>query len=257
MTGRTASNPLTRLPQDVRDRAAALLAERGVRRPVGTLPFLVQEVLRWRTLSQGLPSFEPRSLNRLARDFRAAAFDLQPAHPRRWRTAQLRESEALFQTLAVLVAEGPALPLPPFPAARRPRHLAELLGTAWNHLDRHLAALSLGLLDGGLLASSPEDPAFETQASLREGMLQPAGALVPLLEYLDTPRGAAMPAHQAHLALSALLDALGEHLDKAFDAGGTRGRWLARAGGWERPEYPCGARELPAALRALPPGAPS
>lgn len=249
-------DPLTLLPADTLGRARALLEARNVRRPPETLAFLAQELLRWHCTLKGVPSFEPASLKSLARAFREMGFDCLPGKLPRWSADHRTRTEELFRELAILVAEGPPLELPALRRDREPEERPWLVRCLWNHLDYHVSALTVGLIGSGVLASDPEDPRFEAQGELRGRVVQIVGTLVPFAIYLGGNFGGDMPLDQAELAISALLDGLASSLEQAFDLGGTRGRWMARCGGWERPEYPCRMGNFEAALLALPKAVP-
>ena len=100
------------LPTDLLNRASALLVARDVRRPPETLAFLTQRLLRWWTVIKGLPAFDPPALKSLSRTSGRWAFDCQPGKPLRWTPKQRSQAEALFDDLAMLVAESPDMELP-------------------------------------------------------------------------------------------------------------------------------------------------
>jgi len=240
------------IPADLLDRASALLVAREVRRPAETLPFLAQRLLRWWTVIKGLPTFELPALKSLARDFREMGFDCLPGKNPRWTPKQRTQSEGLFLELALLVADRPDLPLPEVRLDLGPQDRPLLVQWIWNHLDHHITALTIGLLGSRILAVTPEDPRFESQTQLRERVVQLVGTLVAFALYLGGDHGRDMPVGQAATTISALLDGLAASLEEAFSLGGTRGRWLAHCGDWERPVYPCRMGDYGSVLQALP-----
>ncbi|HWQ10069.1 MAG TPA: hypothetical protein VN436_13205 [Holophaga sp.] len=242
------------LPADLLNRASALLVARDVRRPPETLAFLTQRLLRWWTVIKGLPTFDPPALKSLSRDFREMGFDCQPGKPLRWTPKQRSQAEALFDDLVVLVAESPDMELPGLRLDLKTVDRPLLVRWIWNHLDHHVTALTIGLLSGRILAVTPEDPLFAGQAPLRERVVQLVGTLVAFALYLGGEHGRDMPMPQAATTASALLDGLAESIAQAFALGGTRGRWLAHCGGWERPAYPCRMSDFSSVLQGLPSG---
>jgi hypothetical protein len=224
------------LPVGILPRAFALLEARGSRRPAETLPFLVQQILRWRTVLKGSPEFTARGLRPLLRDFRELGFDVLPGTTPRWTKTQSRELEDLFLELALLVAAGPPLELPDL--SGKPSDRLKLPQWLWNHVDHHGTALTLGLLESKTLAGSPEDSRYEAQAALRERIVKLASTLVPFAAYLAGPSGAEMTLEQGRSTSCSLLRELSIALDEAFTLGGPRGAWLARRGGWYPPVYP-------------------
>jgi hypothetical protein len=245
------SSPL--LPIEVLNRASALLVTREVRRPPETLALLTQRILRWWTVLKGAPTFEPSALKPLAREFRELAFDCLPGKNPRWTPQQRTHADSLFQELALLVAEGPDLELPELRLDLAPKDRPLLVRWIWNHLDHHVSALTIGLLGSRTLAVSPEDPRFETQAALRDRVVQIVGTLIAFALYLGGDHGSDMPMGQAATTVSALLDGLAASLEEAFRLGGTRGTWLAHCGGWQRPDYPCRMGDFGSVIQALPP----
>lgn len=235
---------MTILPADSLANARALLEARGLRRPSETLPFLVQQLLRWRTALKGSPDFTASGLHPLLRSFRELGFDTLPGTPSRWNQQQRSALEALFLDLASRVAIGPALELPDLAGKTKPSERLRLPEWIWNHVDHHGAALTLGLLESGILASDPKDPRFEQQSELRARIVQLAGAVVPFATYLAGPSGVEMTQDQALRTASALLDEFSICLDEAFRSAGPQGAWLARSGGWFRPRYPFNAQAL-------------
>jgi hypothetical protein len=240
------------MPIDLIDRASALLVAREVRRPPDTLVPLAQHLLRWWTAMKGAPGFDSASLRPIAREFREMGFDCLPGKPPRWTTKQRDQVEALFDEMAILVAAGPDISLPELRLDLKPKDRSRLIHAIWNHLDYHVSALTLGLLGSRVLAVSPEDPRFEGQRELRERIVQIVGTLVAFALYLAGEHAKDMPMGQAATTVSALLDGLADSIEAAFRLGGTRGAWLARSGGWERPEYPCRMGEFGAVIRSLP-----
>lgn len=229
---------MTILPADTLSRSRALLEARGLRRPPETLPFLVQQILRWRTALKGSPSFTAQGLRPLVRDFRELGFDVLPGATPRWTKSQRDELENLFLDLAPGVAAGPTLELPDLPRDPKPSDRLKLPQWLWNHVDHHGTALTLGLLESRVLAGSPEDPGFEEQGALRERIVQLASALVPFAMYLAGPSGAEMTLNEGLRTGCSLLSELSTCLEEAFILGGPRGAWLARRGGWYPPAYP-------------------
>jgi hypothetical protein len=253
MTRKPIPSASSLLPVDVLNRASALLVAREVRRPPETLAFLAQRLLRWWTVIKGIPTFDPPAFKSLARDFRELGFDCLPGKNPRWTPKQRSQAEALFQELAFLVADGPDLPLPELRLDLAPRDRPLLVQWIWNHLDHHISALTIGLLGSRILAMTPEDPRFDSQAPLRERVVQTVGTLVAFAFYLAGEHGHDMAMGQAATTVSALLDGLAAALEEAFTLGGPRGRWLAHCGGWERPSYPCRMSDYRSVLQALPP----
>jgi hypothetical protein len=243
-------NPL--MPPDLVNRASALLVAREVRRPPDTLAPLAQHLLRWWTVLKGAPGFDPASLRPIAREFREMGFDCLPGKPPRWTTKQRDQVEALFDEMAILVAAGPELPLPELCLDLKPKDRSRLIHVIWNHLDYHVSALTLGLLGSRVLAVNPDDPRFEGQRELRERIVHIVSTLVAFALYLAGEHGKDMPVGQAATTVSALLDGLADSIDAAFRLGGTRGAWLARSGGWERPGYPCRMGEFGTVIQSLP-----
>ena len=241
------------LPESILNHASALLVAREIRRPAATLAFLAQELLRWRTVLRGAPVFDAAGLKPLARDFREMGFDCLPGRLPRWTPAQKTRTETLFLELALWVVAQPAMDLPRLPPDLAPAEHPRLAPWIWNHLDFHVTALTIGLMGSGILAVTPEDPRFESQAPLRERVVQLVGTLVALALYLGGPHGTDLPAGQALPTASALLDGLAESLEGAFAAGGARGLWLARSGGWTRPDYPCRMEDFSRLAQSLPP----
>jgi hypothetical protein len=241
------------LPMEVLNRASALLVAREVRRPPETLALLAQRLLRWWTVIKGIPTFDPPAFKSLARDFREMGFDCLPGKNPRWTPKQRTQAENLFYELAFLVADSPDMALPELRLDLKPEDRLRLVRWIWNHLDHHVSALTIGLLGSRILAVNPEDPRFETQAALRERVVQIVGTLVAFALYLGGDHGKDMPMGQAATTVSALLDGLAASLEEAFALGGTRGRWLAHCGGWERPAYPCRMGEFGSVIQALPP----
>jgi len=235
---------MTILPADFLANARALLEARGLRRPAETLPFLVQQILRWRTALKGAPRFDGPGLHTLIRDFRELGFDTAPGTPSRWNQQQRSALEALFLDLAPRVAIGPVLELPDLTGDAKPSERLRLPEWIWNHVDHCGTALTLGLLESGILPSDPTDPRFEQQSELRVRIVQLAGAVVPFAAYLAGPSGMEMSQDQALRTASALLDEFSICLDEAFRMAGPRGAWLARSGGWFRPRYPFNAQAL-------------
>lgn len=242
------------IPVEVLNRASALLVTRGVRRPPETLALLSQRLLRWWTVIKGMPAFDPPALKPLARDFREMGFDCLPGKNPRWTPKQRTQAEELFHDLVLVVAEGPDLALPELRLDLKARDRQMLVQWIWNHLDHHVSALTLGLLGSRILAVEPEDARFESQAALRERVVQIVGTLVAFALYLAGEHGREMPMGQAAATVSALLDGLAGSLEEAFALGGARGRWLARCGAWERPAYPCRMEDFDSVVRTLPPG---
>lgn len=226
---------MTILPADTLSRSQALLEARGSRRPPETLPFLVQQILRWRTALKGSPEFTASGLRPLLGNFRELGFDVLPTAPR-WTKTQRHELEDLFLQLALVVSAGPALELPDL--SSRPSDRMKLLPWLWNHMDHHGTALTLGLLESRILAENPSDPRFEAQTELRERIVKLASALVPFAIYLAGPSGAEMTLDQGRSTACSLLLEFSSALDEAFTLGGPRGAWLARRGGWYPPAYP-------------------
>lgn len=252
----TPKRPLesaTLLPIEVINRASALLVAREVRRPPETLAFLAQRLLRWWTVLKGVPAFDPPALKSLSREFREMGFDCLPGKTPRWTPKQRAQSESLFHELAFLVAEGPNMALPELRLDLKPQDRPLLVHWIWNHLDHHVSALTIGLLGSRILAVSPEDPRFEGQAGMRERVVQIVSTLVAFALYLGGDHGGDMPMGQAAATVSALLDGLAASLEEAFRLGGTRGGWLARCGGWQRPDYPCRMGDFGSVLQSLPP----
>jgi hypothetical protein len=241
------------LPVEVLNRASALLIARDVRRPPETLALLTQRLLLWWTIIKGIPTFDPPAFKSLARDFREMGFDCLPGKNPRWTPKQRTQAESLFHELAFLVAGGPELVLPELRLDLQPQDRPLLVRWIWNHLDHHISALTIGLLGSRILAVNPEDPRFESQAALRERVVQIVGTLVAFALYLGGDHGQDMPMGQATATVSALLDGLAASLEEAFVLGGTRGRWLAHCGGWERPAYPCRMGDFGSVIQALPP----
>ena len=241
------------LPIEVLNRACALLIAREVRRPPETLAFLAQRLLRWWTVIKGIPTFDPPAFKSLARDFREMGFDCLPGKNPRWTPKQRAQAESLFHELAFLVADSPDLVLPEVRLDLKPGDRPQLVSWIWNHLDHHISALTIGLLGARILAVTPEDLRFENQAPLRERVVQIVGTLVAFALYLAGEHGKDMPMGQAATTVSALLDGLAAALEEAFALGGTRGRWLAHCGGWERPVYPCRMGDFGSVIQALPP----
>jgi hypothetical protein len=241
------------LPLEVLNRASALLVAREVRRPPETLALLAQRLLRWWTVIKGIPTFDPPAFKSLARDFREMGFDCLPGKNPRWTPKQRTQAENLFYELAFLVADSPDMALPELRLDLKPEDRMRLVRGIWNHLDHHVSALTIGLLGSRILAVNPEDPRFETQAALRERVVQIVGTLVAFALYLGGDHGKDMPMGQAATTVSALLDGLAASLEEAFALGGTRGRWLAHCGGWERPAYPCRMGDFGSVIQALPP----
>jgi hypothetical protein len=246
-----SSAPL--LPVEVLNRASALLVAREVRRPPETLAFLAQRLLRWWTVIKGIPTFDPPAFKSLARDFREMGFDCLPGKNPRWTPKQRAQAESLFYELVFLVADGPDLVLPELRLDLQAEDRPQLVRWIWNHLDHHVSALTIGLLGSRILAVNPEDLRFEGQAGLRERVVQIVGTLVAFALYLGGEHGKDMPMGQAATTVSALLDGLAAALEEAFALGGTRGRWLAHCGGWERPVYPCRMADFASVIQTLPP----
>jgi len=253
MNPKSATPRSTLLPSEVLDRASALLVAREVRRPPETLAFLAQRLLRWWTVIKGIPTFDPPAFKSLARDFREMGFDCLPGKNPRWTPKQRAQAESLFHELAFLVADGADLPLPQVRLDLDAKDRQMLIQWIWNHLDHHISALTIGLLGSRILAVTPEDLRFESQAQLRERVVQLVGTLIAFALYLAGDHGQDMPMGQAATTVSALLDGLAASLEEAFALGGTRGRWLAHCGGWERPVYPCRMQDYGSVLQALPP----
>jgi hypothetical protein len=245
------SSPL--LPVEILNRASALLVAREVRRPPETLAFLAQRILSWWTAIKGVPNFEAAALKSLAREFREMAFDCLPGRNPRWTPKQRAHAEDLFLDLARLAVDGPELSLPEVRLDLKPMDRSQLVRWIWNHLDYHVSALTIGLLGTRILAVNPDDPRFAAQANLRERVVQITGTLVALALYLAGDHGGDMPMQQAATTVSALLDGLAGSLEEAFALGDTRGRWLARCGGWQRPDYPCRMGDFGQAIKGLPP----
>ncbi len=246
----TAASPL--LPVAVLNRASALLVAREVRRPPETLAFLAQRLLRWWTVIKGIPTFDPPAFKSLARDFREMGFDCLPGKNPRWTAKQRTQAESLFYELAFLVADGPDLVLPELRLDLKAADRSQLVRWIWNHLDHHVSALTIGLLGSRILAVNPEDLRFESQAGLRERVVQIVGTLVAFALYLGGEHGGDMPMGQAATTVSALLDGLAAAMEEAFALGGTRGRWLAHCGDWKRPAYPCRMGDFGSVIQALP-----
>lgn len=241
------------LPASVLNRASALLVAREVRRPPETLAFLAQRLLRWWTALKGVPVFEAPALKSLAREFREMGFDCLPGKTPRWSPHQRAQADHLFMELAVLMAERPELELPALRLDLKPADRLLLVHWIWNHLDHHVSALTIGLLGSRILAVRPEDLRFESQAPLRERVVQIVGTLIAFALYLEGEHGGDMPMGQAATTVSALLDGLAAALEEAFRLGGTRGAWLATSGGWKRPDYPCRLGDFGSVLQSLPP----
>lgn len=246
-------NTSTLMPLDLLNRASALLVAREVRRPPETLAGLAQHLLRWWTVLKGAPAFEPSALKPLAREFREMGFDCQPGKTPRWTPKQRAQVEALFGELALRVAAGPDLPLPELRLDLKPKDRPKLVQDIWTHLDYQVSALTLGLLGSRILAVSPEDPRFEGQTGLRERVVQLVGTLVAFALYLAGEHGKDMPMGQAATTVSALMDGLAAALEEGFRMGEVRGAWLARCGGWERPDYPCRMADFGSVVQSLPP----
>lgn len=242
------------LPPEALDHASALLTARGVRRPPETLAFLAQRLLRWWTVIKGIPAFDSPAFKSLARDFREMGFDCLPGQNPRWTPKQRAQSESLFHELAFLVAASPDMALPALRLDLNPGDRPLLVRWIWNHVDHHVSALTIGLLGSGILAAGPQDPGFESQAALRDRVVQTVDTLVALALYLGEEHDGDPPLHQMAGTTSALLDGLAGALEEAFALGGTRGRWLAHCGDWERPAYPSPRGDFRSLLQTLPPG---
>jgi hypothetical protein len=232
--------------QSTLDRAKTLLEARKVRRPVETLLPLAQRCLTWWTTVHGNPMEDRRGLRTLQREFRSLAFECGPGKTPRWAKEQSAEAEALFKDLVLLAANMPHPSLPAFGDHLREEARPVLLQWLWMHLDYHVVALTIGLLESGLLAQKPEDPTFESQASLREKAVSTVGTLLTLAAYLSAPTGREMPIQDALLTVSALLNVLSEALEEAFALGGPRAKTLMGKGGWVRPPYPFNVADLDA-----------
>lgn len=234
------------LIQSTMDRAKALLEARKVRRPVETLLPLAQRCLAWWTAVHGNPREDHRGLRKLQVDFRALAFECGPGKAPRWVKEHALEADALFTDFVLLAEDMPRPSLPTFGDHLRQEARPVLQYWLWTHLDHHVVALTMGLLESGLLAQKPEDPGFESQAHLRENALSPVATLLGLASYLAAPKSHEMPIQDALLTVSALLDTLGQTLSQAFNLGGPRAHTLMQEGGWERPSYPYHVADLDA-----------
>ena len=234
------------IPMATLYRAKALLEARRLCRPVETLLPLAQWSLAWWTAVHGSIKGKPRRLRSLQLEFLAMAFECGPGIPARWTKVQSAEAVALSREFVSLAAELPAPSLPAFGDHLREEARAVLLNWLWAHPDYHAAALTVGLLESGLLADDPDDDAFMSQSGIREGVVSTVSALLGMASYLAAPTGREMPIKEALLTVSAMLDALGGILDEAFALGGPKARALMESGCWERPAYPFNVADLDA-----------